>query len=127
MRILVVDDDEQQANEVAAALTATGYRVKCVVDSLEALVAIEDDGPDLVVIDWAMPFITGAIILQVMRTGLAHPPPVVVLAGEDVEQAVVLDAGAAACLTAPPDPHSLVRTVRTLLPESRQTWSPLSS
>ena len=127
MRILVIDDDQQQASEVTAVLTATGYRVKCVTDSLEGLVAIEDEGPDLIILDWAMPFITGAIILKVMRTGLTRPPPVVALAAEDVDQAVVLEAGAAACLIAPPSPYSLVHTVRALLTDVQSTTSPMSS
>ena len=114
-RILVIDDDQEQANRMAARLMAAGYHVTCATDSLEGLVAVEDESPDLVILDWAMPFITGAIIVKVMRTGLGRPPPVIAVIGGDVNPDEVLAAGAGACLRAPTDTAVLARLVDELL------------
>ena len=116
-RILVIDDDQEQANRMAARLMAAGYHVTCATDSLEGLVAVEDESPDLVILDWAMPFITGAIILKVMRTGLKRPPPVIAVIGSDVNPDEILAAGAGACLYAPPDLGAIPRLVGALLTE----------
>ncbi len=117
-RILVVTSDVAQAADLRAALTSAGYAVTVRGDSLEGLIAVEKEAPALVVLDWAMPFIDGAIFVHALRAGLPHPPPVVALARLDVDPAGVRDAGATEVLHAPPDSQEVVRAVRRILNDS---------
>jgi DNA-binding response OmpR family regulator len=112
--ILLVDDDAAQAALVVRTLTTAGYRVDYQRDGLDGLVALEDERQDLVVLDWYLPHLTGAIFLSAVFAGLDDPPPVVVLAAE-IDHDIALDAGASACLPAPPDATAIVRVVRDLL------------
>lgn len=115
MRILVVTGDAARAADLRAALTAAGYAVIVRTDSLEGLIAVEKDSPALVVLDWAMPFIDGAIFVHALRAGLHHPPPVVAFAGPATDPAAVRGAGATAVLPAPPDSGDVVQAVRHVL------------
>ncbi len=113
--VLIVDDDVAQAEQVAAALEAAGFRTVRAADAVEGLVAVEEQQPDLVVLDWQLPFIDGSIFIRALHAGLERPPPVVVLASPEVAAATVLQVGAAACVTTPPDPGELLRAVHTAL------------
>ncbi len=116
-RILVVTGDAAAAADLKAALTAAGYAVLLRADSLDGLIAVENESPALVVLDWAMPFIDGAIFVHALRAGLRHPPPVVAFAGPGTDPAHVRDAGAAAVLAAPPKAGDIVAAVRRVLHE----------
>src|SRR5262245_32036515 len=113
-RILVVSADTGVASAASAALGAAGYDVRWERDSLAGLVAVESWQPALVVLDWALPFISGAIFLHTLTTGLAAPPPVIAL----VDPAAVADArraGASAALVRPVAIPQVVQRVDELL------------
>ena len=114
-RIVVVDETGPQATTITSALRQAGYQVVHCTDSLSGLITLEEQRPDLVVLNWRMPFVDGAIFLQVLRIGLPTPPPVVVLAAPAVPVEVTRQAGAAARLPDLVDPPALVQTVRALL------------
>lgn len=66
-RILVVDDDPDLADLVALTLGAAGMLVHCVCDPLNALTAIEDFAPDLVLLDAMMPGMSGFELCRKIR------------------------------------------------------------
>jgi len=113
--VLIVDDDVAQAEQVAAVLEAVGFRTVRAADAVEGLVAVEERQPDLVVLDWQLPFIDGRIFIRALRAGLERPPPVVVLAPPEVAAEAVLQAGVAARVTTPPEPGDLLQAVRAAL------------
>ena len=113
--VLIVDDDVAQAEQVAAVLEAVGFRTVRAADAVEGLVAVEERQPDLVVLDWQLPFIDGRIFIRALRAGLERPPPVVVLAPPEVAAEAVLQAGGAARVTTPPEPGDLLQAVRAAL------------
>ncbi len=114
-RILLVDHDTRQAAGVSRALTGSGYDVTPCDDSLDALLKLDEDGAALVILNWDMPFVDGAIFMHALRVGMPTPPPVVVLAGMSVAAEAVWEAGAAACFETPPDIDALLHAVRELL------------
>ena len=114
-QVLVVSDADPQAATLTAALRQAGYRVVHCTDSLSGLIILEEQRPDLVVLNWGMPFVDGPIFLQVLRIGLPTPPPVIVLAAPDVPVEATRQAGAAARLPNPVNPTALVQMVRALL------------
>ena len=66
-RIVIVEDDEIVAEIASDALTAAGHITNAVHDCAEALKAIYDGQPDLVVLDYKLPDVTGIEVLRRIR------------------------------------------------------------
>ena len=66
-RIVIVDDDEIVAEIAADALTAAGHMTDTVYDGAQALAAIYDGEPDLVILDYRLPGETGMEVLRHIR------------------------------------------------------------
>ena len=62
-RVLIVDDDLSMRQMVSILLKRTGYSVEAVASAEEALAAIENDWPDLVITDLNMPGMNGIELL----------------------------------------------------------------
>src|SRR5712692_2384269 len=114
-QILVVDDDEPETAATVATLRQAGYATTFASTSAAGLRVVGRGQPDVVVLDWEMPFIDGRIFLETLRIGLRRMPAVVVLAGQDVDQAEVLRLGARACLARPVDTALLLEMMQRLL------------
>jgi CheY-like chemotaxis protein len=67
-RLLVVDDESQVAQGLAALLEARGYQVELAYDGRQVLERLEHDPlPDLILLDYGMPDIGGEQVLQRVR------------------------------------------------------------
>jgi DNA-binding response OmpR family regulator len=66
-RIIIVDDDEIVTDIASEALSAAGHMVSAVHDGAEALGAIRDGDPDLLILDYELPSRTGMEILRQIR------------------------------------------------------------
>ena len=67
-RLLVVDDESQVAQGLAALLEARGYQVELAYDGREVLERLERDPlPDLILLDYGMPEVGGEQVLQRVR------------------------------------------------------------
>jgi diguanylate cyclase (GGDEF)-like protein len=117
--ILVVDDNPDKLQLIAAALSLAGYQVSTAIDGIEALAAIESYQPDLVITDVMMPRMNGYELAQRIR---ANPVtkfiPVIMqtAAGrrsEDLRRAN--EVGALGYITDPTDIDLLLARTRTLL------------
>ena len=117
IRVLIVVADATMARRLATALETAGYDVIVTTDGLDGLVAIEEDHPALVVLDWALPFIDGPIFLHALRAGLPAPPPVLALLDATTDPAEAQRLGVLASLVLVPstDTDQLVQLVHTLL------------
>jgi CheY-like chemotaxis protein len=114
-RILIIHDDGEQAGDLARALGAVGFAVSCHVNSVDGLIAVEDERPDLVILDWSLPFIDGAIFIRALHTGMRAPPPILALTPPEVTPETALAAGAHACLPASADRDTVVQVASRLL------------
>jgi DNA-binding NtrC family response regulator len=65
--IFVLDDDPEQAELMAQALTGRGRRVRAFSDPIRALAALTLDGADLLVADLSMPWIDGKDVVASAR------------------------------------------------------------
>lgn len=65
--ITLVDDDENITTSVALALESHGHKVKAYHDGASGLEALENDPPDLAVLDVKMPRMDGMEVLRRLR------------------------------------------------------------
>ena len=114
VHILVVEADASRAKPLVAALTEAGYRVAWRMDALAGLLAVEELCPVLVVLDWQLPFVSGATFVHVLRTGLARPPLVIAL-DRSGHLAAAMVAGVTTVLPPSADLATIVAAVRALL------------
>ena len=67
-RILVVDDELDIAENIAALLTAKGHKATIAADGAEALRLARKDLPDLVLLDVMLPRMSGTDVCRILRS-----------------------------------------------------------
>ena len=84
-KVLLIEDDVALAELYRGVLRMSGFDAAHVVDGLSALNFIENEPPDLIVVDMNLPVICGDELLREMaaRSDLRHIPAIVVT-GEDI-------------------------------------------
>jgi DNA-binding NtrC family response regulator len=65
--IFVLDDDQEQAELLAQALSCKAWRVRAFSDPIRALAALNTEGADLLVADLSMPWIDGGDVVASAR------------------------------------------------------------
>lgn len=117
-RVLVVDDVDRNVRLLEAKLSAEYYEVVTASSGAEALTAIRDSQPDIVLLDVMMPGMDGFEVCEKIRATpeWMHLPVVMVTALSDIDDKVRgLQAGADDFLTKPVDDLSLFSRVRSLV------------
>lgn len=109
--VLVVDDDDAIRSVERAVLTEGGFRVIEARDGEEALRAISNDPPALVILDIQMPGVDGPSFARRLRTALRHVP-LVILTGVDDPKHEADRCNAEAYLSKPFDAPELLKVVR---------------
>ena len=95
--LLVVEDEDALATLLHYNLEKEGYRVQLCADGQEALILIDERQPDLVVLDWMLPSISGIEVCRRLRQrGETRNLPIVMLTarGEESDRIRGLDVGA---------------------------------
>jgi DNA-binding response OmpR family regulator len=118
-RVVVVEDDPHLAEVVSRYLLREGYSVDTFGNGADALSAILDAPPALVVLDVMLPGLDGFEVLRRLRTVSAVP--VVLLTARDQENDRIhgLDLGADDYLAKPFSPRELMSRVRAVLRRAR--------
>ena len=94
-RILVVDDDGSICAMAKAILESQGYEVLCAVDGFDALTALKQSLPDVIISDLQMPNMSGFEFLSIVRRRFPKIPTIAIsgaFSGEDVPESVLADA-----------------------------------
>jgi two-component system response regulator MprA len=115
MRILVVDDDERIRDVLKRQLTYEGYQVTLAGDSREAFAQVAENPPDLVVLDWMLPGISGLEICRRIRQTEDMPILMLTAKGTLEDKVDGLDSGADDYLVKPFQPEEMLARVRALL------------
>ena len=117
-RILVIEDEEDILEVIVYNLAKNGFQVTCVTSGEKALAEIESHLPDVVVIDWMLPGISGIEICQKIKedSKLEHLPVIMLTAkGEESDILHGLQKGADDYITKPFSSKILVARVKALL------------
>jgi excisionase family DNA binding protein len=115
--VLVVDDDDRLREFMRVNLELEGYRVREAESSEQALAAIEDEAPELVLLDVVMPGVDGWQMLREMQERHGSIP-VIMFNGQVDERAVrqAESAGASGFVGKPFDPQELLTRAKQLVP-----------
>ena len=95
--ILVVEDEEALATLLHYNLEKEGYRIELCADGEEAMIRIDEKLPDLVVLDWMLPSVSGIEVCRRLRQKPAtRNLPIIMLTarGEETDRVRGLDTGA---------------------------------
>ena len=120
--VLIVEDEQALVTLLRYNFEAAGYEVATALDGEEAMLAISERRPDLIVLDWMLPSISGLeVCRQVRRKPETRDVPVIMLTarGEEADRVRGLDSGADDYVTKPFSPTELVARVRAVLRRSR--------
>ena len=120
-RIVVAEDDESIGRLVQYKLRGSGFQVLWLTDGAKALKTIEEEHPDLVVLDIDMPELTGFEVLAAMKANSeTSSTPVIMLTAQkaktNVTQAISL--GATDYMVKPFRPAELLVRVKRHLPKN---------
>jgi two-component system KDP operon response regulator KdpE len=114
-RILVVDDEPQIRRMLRASLQSSGYEVVVATDGADGLKQFEEQRPDLIITDLAMPAMNGLELTQAVRRLDATPIIVLSVRDTDMMKVNALDEGADDYLTKPFSMPELLARVRAQL------------
>lgn len=117
--VLVVDDDEDVRTVARWQLEAEGFHVLTAADGQAALDVVEQDRPDVVLLDLTLPLVAGLDVLTRIRRHRADLP-VIVVSGRsgETDRIVGLDLGADDYVVKPFSPAELAARVRSVLRRS---------
>lgn len=117
-RILVVEDEESLGTLLDYNLSRAGYAVRLAADGDTALMALEEEPPDLVILDWMLPGVSGIEICRRIRAraGTRDLPVIIVTArGEEEDRVRGLDTGADDYMTKPLSVGELMARIKAVL------------
>ena len=116
-RILVVDDSPDNVFLIQAILEEEGYKISTAADGRSALAQLEQELPDLVLLDVMMPGMDGYEVTQRIRamTSLPFIPILLITAYDQPSVAQGLDTGADDFIRKPVEVDELLARVRALL------------
>ncbi len=114
-RILVVDDDEIIADSLCYSLSGEGFDVKTVSTGNDALSAMTNFDPDLVVLDIMLPDISGMEVCRKIRGSSAVPVIMLTARDEEIDRVMGLEIGADDYLAKPFASRELIARIRAIL------------
>jgi DNA-binding response OmpR family regulator len=118
MKIVIAEDSSTVRRLVAARLTADGYDVVEAADGEEAVQAVTNEQPDLLVLDKVMPKLDGFEVVRILRAdSQTSMVPIVMLTERTSEEDVLsgLNLGVEEYIPKPFSPHELSVRVRRVL------------
>ena len=117
-KILIVEDEKDIRNLVIYALEAKGYETISTDDGEKALKMLKENKPDLVILDWMLPSVSGLEICRnIRRYEIIKNIPIIMLTAKITENDKILglDSGADDYITKPFSTAELGSRVKALL------------
>ena len=124
--VLVVDDEPAQRALLSYNLEAAGFRVALASDGEEALLKVAEDAPDVILLDWMLPRVSGIEVcrqLKAQRGGTDAAVIMVSARSEESDRVRGLETGADDYITKPYSVNELLARVRANLRRVRPARS----
>jgi DNA-binding response OmpR family regulator len=120
--ILLVEDEIKLARFIELELESEGYRVTVAHDGMSGLSLARESEPDLAILDWMMPGLTGVELCRRLRATGIKIPVILLTAKDEVGDRVTgLDAGADDYLVKPFSIEELLARIRAHLRRTQET------
>ena len=114
--ILLVEDDPKLAEFIATELHLEGYQVTIASNGMDGLKIARDSSPDLLILDWMLPVISGLdLCLRLRKTGMETPIIILTAKDEIPDRVTGLNAGADDYVTKPFSMEELLARVKARL------------
>ena len=116
--VLIVEDEKPLVTMLRYNLEKEGFDVSAAGDGEEALIRIAERKPDVVLLDWMLPFVSGIeICRQIRRAPQTRTLPVIMLTarGEEGDRVRGLNSGADDYVVKPFSPSELIARLRALI------------
>jgi two-component system phosphate regulon response regulator PhoB len=120
--VLVVEDEEALATLLDYNLEKEGFRVERAGDGEEGLLKVEEETPDLILLDWMLPKVSGVEVCRQLRAkSETRRTPILMLTarGEEADKIRGLDTGADDYVVKPFAMSELTARIRALLRRTR--------
>ena len=120
--ILIVDDEDALVEILRYNLERASFEVASARDGEEALMLIAERAPDLVVLDWMLPHLSGIEVCRQIRRGdgtQAIPIIMLTARSEEADKVRALNTGADDYLTKPFSPGELTARIQAVLRRTR--------
>ena len=117
-KVLVVEDEDALATLLEYNLAKEGYDISLAPDGEEALLRVDEEAPDLVILDWMLPKVSGIEVCRRLRQGpKTRNIPIIMLTarGEESDRVRGLDTGADDYMTKPFSMTELIARIRAVL------------
>src|SRR5271154_1994204 len=116
--VLIVEDEDALGALLQYNLDKEGYRVSVATDGEEALMLVDEQLPDLLVLDWMLPKVSGIEVCRRLRSRAeTRNLPIIMLTarGEESDRVRGLDTGADDYLSKPFSMSELSARIRAVL------------
>ena len=123
--VLIVEDEPPLVELLSYNLEKAGFHAEIARDGEEAILAVEERKPDLVLLDWMLPYVSGIeICRRIRRNPETRDLPIIILTarGEEDDRIRGLEAGADDYVVKPFSPSELVARVRAVLRRTRPAF-----
>ncbi len=114
-KITLVDDDENIVTSVSLALESHGHVVKTFYDGASGLAALENDPPDLAILDVKMPRLDGMEVLRRLRQTSNLPVIILTSKDEEIDEILGFNLGADDYIHKPFSQRLLIERVKAIL------------
>lgn len=117
-RVLIVEDEPDLARILSDYLQRDGFETDIIADGLVAMAALQENPPDLLLLDLMLPGMDGLRILQALRDRSSLPVILVTARVEEIDRLIGLEAGADDYICKPFSPREVVARVKMVLRRS---------
>ena len=118
--LLIIDDDDLLVNSLSYTLEQAGYRTTTAGSAWEGLTSMEQDAPDLILLDIGLPDMDGLSMLRRIQKDRQTPVIFLTARRRELDEVLGLELGAADYITKPFSEDVLLARIKTVLRRSER-------